>query len=352
MPMLAELIDHVVGVDPDRDRITAAVVDAHTHAELDRIETSATPAGYDAVMAWADTHTTTQRRVWSVEGTASYGAGLFTTLQALGEWVVEFDRPSTRPTRDGAKSDGLDAVRAARELLGRRRWSQPRCRGLREAIRVTAVTRAGADRARTAAVNELRAVIVAAPPALREDLRHLTRAQLLSRCERFRIADPTSETAATRLVLRHLARRIGHLTAELAAATATLETLVSHVAPQLLDEPGVGPVTAAGVIMAWSHPGRCRSDAAFARLAGTAPIDATSGHHQNRHRLNRGGDRQLNRAIHTIVVTRLRIDPTTRAYVQRRIQEGKTPREARRCLKRYITRRLWRLLEHPPLDAT
>jgi len=106
--------------------------------------------------------------------------------------------------------------------------------------------------------------------------------------------------------------------------------------------------------VSWSHPGRCRNDGAYARLAGAAPIEATSGQRQNRHRLNRGGDRQLNRALHTIVITRLRVDPTTRAYIERRVAQGKTPREARRCLKRYIARRLFRLLEttHQPLDTT
>lgn len=118
--------------------------------------------------------------------------------------------------------------------------------------------------------------------------------------------------------------------------------------PHLLAEFGVGPICAAQVYVAWSHPGRCRNEQAFARLAGVCPIPATSGQNQTRHRLNRGGDSQLNRAVHTIVTVRQRHDPATREYIDRAVSQGKTPREARRCLKRYIARRLWRILENPP----
>ena len=347
--MLAELVDHVVGVDPDRDRVTAAVVCARTQGEIDRIEVRACPAGYAELMEWADHHTAADRRVWSVEGAGSYGAGLTATLQGAGEWVVEFDRPATRPARDGAKSDGLDALRAARELLGRARWAQPRARGMREGLRALLVARANTETARTAAVNALKALVVTAPVALRETLRGLTRGELISRCCRFRPpSGATDELNATRLALRTLARRVAALDTDMVALADALKTIVNHHTPALLDEVGVGPVTAAQAIVSWSHPGRCRNDAAYARLAGAAPIEATSGQRQNRHRLNRGGDRQLNRALHTIVITRLRVDPTTRAYIERRVAQGKTPREARRCLKRYIARRLYRLLEHPP----
>lgn len=353
--MLAELVDHVVGVDPDRDRVTAAVVCARTQGEIDRIEVRACPAGYAELVEWADHHSAAHRRVWSVEGAGSYGAGLAATLQAAGEWVAEFDRPATRPARDGAKSDGLDALRAARELLGRARWAQPRARGAREGLRAVLVARSSAEGARTAAINALKALIVTAPVALREELRDLTRPELIARCGRFRPpSGAVDELNATRLAMRTLARRVAALDAEMAALTDALNALVTHHTPALLDELGVGPVTAAQAIVSWSHPGRCRNDGAYARLAGAAPIEATSGQRQNRHRLNRGGDRQLNRALHTIVITRLRVDPTTRAYIERRVAQGKTPREARRCLKRYIARRLFRLLEttHQPLDTT
>src|SRR5437879_2308494 len=124
--MLADLVDQVIGVDPDRDRITLAVVDANTQGELARAEFPTTVAGYSSAIGWADEFSESGRRVWSVEGAGSYGAGLCIALGAEAEWVIEFDRPSTRAAKDGAKSDGLDAVRAAREVLGRSRWATPR----------------------------------------------------------------------------------------------------------------------------------------------------------------------------------------------------------------------------------
>jgi len=347
--MLAELVDHVIGVDPDRDRITAVLIDAATKGEVDQIEAAATPAGYRSVLEWADVWSTAEGRVWSIEGAGSYGAGLCATLQTEGEWVVEFDHPEARSDKDGAKSDGLDAARAARELLGRSRYSTPRSRGRREALRVLMVARRGAQHARVSAINELKALIVTAPVQLRQQLRGSTVTVLIDRCSRFRVAvGSDAELGGTKQAMRFLARRVVALTGEVKAIDAELSRIVTDMAPQLLDEFGVGPVTAAQVIISWSHPGRCRNEAAFARLAGTAPLPANSGQTQDRHRLSRGGDRYLNRALHTIVLTRARSHPATRAYLARKTSEGKTAREARRCLKRYLARRLYRLLENPP----
>jgi transposase len=347
--MLAELVDHVIGVDPDRDRITAVIIDAGTRGEIDQIEAPATPAGYRNVIEWADAWSTAESRVWSIEGAGSYGAGLCATLQAAGEWVVEFDHPDTRADKDGAKSDGLDAARAGRELLGRSRYSAPRSRGSREALRALMVARRGAQQARVSAINELKALIVTAPVCLREELRDLTVAGLIARCSRLRAnVGADVEVAGTKQAMRLVARRVLTLTDEIATIDNALERIVNEMAPQLLDEYGVGPVSAAQVIISWSHPGRCRSEAAFARLSGTAPLPANSGQSQNRHRLSRGGDRHLNQALHTIMLTRARSDPATRAYIARRTSQGKTSREARRCLKRYLARHLYRLLENPP----
>lgn len=347
--MLAELVDHVIGVDPDRDRVTAVVIDSATKGEIDQIEAAATPAGYRAVLEWADVWSTAEGRVWSIEGAGSYGAGLCATLQAEGEWVVEFDHPEARSDKDGAKTDGLDATRAARELLGRSRFSTPRSRGRREALRALMVARRGAQHARVSAINELKALVVTAPVQLREELRGLTLTALIDRCRRLRVgAGPDIELAGTKLAMRLLARRVINLSDEVKTIDAELERIVTDMAPQLLDEFGVGPMTAAQVIISWSHPGRCRNEAAFARLAGTAPLPANSGQTQDRHRLSRGGDRHLNRALHTIVLTRARSHPDTRAYIARRTSQGKTAREARRCVKRYLARRLYRLLENPP----
>lgn len=197
--------------------------------------------------------------------------------------------------------------------------------------------------------------MVTAPVGLREQLRDYTTIGLVGTCRRMRLGDGLDdETAGTKAALRHLARRIEDLTDELAAIDRQLKTLVTQTAPQLLEEYGVGPVTAAQVIVSWSHAGRCRNEGAFARLGGVAPITANSGQTQDRHRLNHGGDRHLNNALHTVMLTRARDHQASRDYIARRITEGKTPREARRCLKRYIARHLYRLLEHPPgaLDET
>jgi transposase len=148
----------------------------------------------------------------------------------------------------------------------------------------------------------------------------------------------------TARALRSTAQRIQQLAAEAAGLRAELERLVAAVAPWLLELPGVGPISAAQVLVSWSHAGRLRSEAAFAMLAGAAPIEASSGR-VVRHRLNRGGDRQLNRALHTIVLARLRDDPSSRAYSARRRSQGKSTREIRRCLKRAVTRQLFKLLE-------
>jgi transposase len=273
-------------------------------------------------------------------------------LSRRGEWVIEFDRP-TRKTKDGAKSDALDAIRAARETLGRDRLSIPRAHdGIREAIRVHAVTRAAAVRARTGAINELKAIVVTADESIRSPLRGLRTAQQVAACARFRDRTSVSvEQRCTRAALRALARRIEHLDAEVAEHDRVLKELLDQAAPQLIAERGIGYVTAAEFYIAWSHPGRCHSEAAFARLGGTSPVEATSGQNQARHRLNRGGDRQLNRALYHVAITKQRCDPATKAYIARRTTAGKTEREAIRCIKRFIARRVWRLLEHPPITT-
>lgn len=346
--MLAELVHHVVGVDPDRDRITASLVEARTRGELARREFPATPRGYRAAIDWADELSDADDRVWSIEGTGSYGSGLCSTLARFGEWVIEFDWPSTRSAKDGAKSDGLDAYRAATELLGRKKFAQPRSRGAREAMRVLLVTRKSGQRARVAAINELKAFVVTSSPELREELRDLSTARLVKHCTAWRPSGD-AETAATKTVMRIVARRVRDLETQIRDIDRQLETLAGEVCPQLLAESGIGPFCAAQIYVSWSHRGRCRNDGAFARLAGAAPIEATSGQTVNRFRLNRGGDRQLNRALHTIMIARVSHDPDTRAYIARAVAAGKSERDARRALKRYIARRVWRLLEHPQL---
>ncbi len=349
MAHLVDLVDHVVGVDPDRDRITAAVVCAKTQGELASKSFATSPRGYGQALRWVKEKTTDGRRAWSIESSGSYGAGLTATLVAKGEFVIEFDHPRTRPSKDGAKSDALDAVRAARETLGRKTWATPRSRGAREGLRALITARDSAKLARVAAINILKALVVTAPIDLREGLRGLPLGQLVARCQRLRPDSATEpEYAATKLSLRSTANRVRQLTDECRELEAAMAPLVRSLAPALLDEPGIGVLVAAQILVSWSHQGRCRNEAAFARLGGVAPLEATSRQTQTRHRLSRGGDRQLNRALHTVVMARAKMHPPTKAYIARRLSEGKTKREAMRCLKRYYARHLFRLLEAAP----
>jgi transposase len=259
--------------------------------------------------------------------------------------VVEIGRPKRPLQRSGAKSDALDAVRAAREALAHDHPLAPRRRGDREALRVLLTTRHSACAARVSAINQLKALVVGALEELRAELRGLTTNRQIARCTTFR--DRPSRSLEHRMTVRALsstAHRIQALTGEAAELRGELDRLVAAVAPWLLELPGVGPISAAQVLVSWSHAGRLRSEAAFAALAGVNPIPAASGQ-VIRHRLNRSGDRQLNRALHTIVVARLRDDPDTRAYAARRRSEGKSTREIRRCLKRAVARQLFKLLE-------
>ena len=333
----------MIGVDTHRDTLAAAVTD-QVGGTLAQSSAAADLTGYQQLLEFAQAQVPGQR-CWAVEGAGSYGAGLTAFLQARGEWVVEIGRPKRPPRRSGAKSDALDAVRAAREALALDHPLAPRRRGDREALRVLLATRHSACAAKVSATNQLKALIVGAPEELRTELRGLRTKRQVTRCARLRDRPRRSlEHRMTVRALRSTARRIQLLAAEAAELRTELERLVAAVAPWLLELPGVGPISAAQVLVSWSHAGRLRSDAAFAALAGANPIPASSGQ-VIRHRLNRGGDRQLNRALHTIVLARLRDDPQTRAYAARRRGEGKSIGEVRRCLKRAVARQLFKLLE-------
>jgi transposase len=345
--MLAEPSVVVIGVDTHKHTHTAAAVTT-TGAVLDQVTFPADGRGYRQLMTFAARHG--EHRLWAVEGTGTYGAGLTAALVARHERVVEVDRPARPARRAGAKSDAIDAVRAAREALAADYLSSPRCRGDREAIRVLLTTRACAIESRTAAFGALHSLVITAPDEMRERLRSLSPTMLARACSKLRTSPrQTTEHFATVMALRSTARRILAIDREVAELDQHLEALVTKVAPTLLDEKGIGPIVAAQAVASWSHQGRIRSEAAFAKLAGVAPLPASSGM-TVRHRLSRMGDRQLNRALHTIVLVRLRTDPQTKAYAARRQAEGKTPREIKRCLKRYVARQLFRHLE--ALDRT
>ena len=345
-----EPVDFVIGVDTHKHSHTASVVDA-LGAALGTFELPADAAGYARMLDLAESRAPGVR-AWAVEGAGGYGSGLATHLAERGERVVEIDRPKRPARRNGAKTDALDATRAAREHLAREEAAEPRARGAREAVRVVLRTREGAVRARTQAVNHLHALATTAPESLRAKLRGLGSKELAGRCAKLRTGPAQSdEVRGTVVALRAAARRIRHLGDEIGELDAELEPRVRALAPALLDETGIGPVNAAEMLCAWSHPGRVRSEAAFASLAGAAPIPASSGR-TVRHRLDRCGDRRLNRALHSAVVVRCARHAETRRYVERRRAEGRTDREIRRCLKRFLARRVFRILEAgPPLPS-
>ncbi len=350
MSMLAELVEVVIGVDTHSQTHTAAVVDARTGGVLARATVPADPDGYAELVALAERHA--GLRAWALEGTGGYGAGLARHLEQGGELVIELDRPKRPARKARAKSDPIDAERAARDALARGQLAQPKTGRQRAALQMRLTARRAAIEAATAAQRQLLALVITAPEVVRARFRGQSTRAMLATAARLR---PTTsgadvEVATALTVLRDLARRSRALEAEAAQHERAIRALVRSWRPDLLELTGVGPIVAATVLTSWSHPGRCRSDAAFAMLAGAAPIPASSGK-TVRYRLNRSGNRQLNRALHTITLSRLRYDQRTRDYADRRRAQGKTDREIKRCLKRYIARELYRRLEASPSPA-
>ncbi|MDT4962994.1 MAG: transposase [Pseudonocardiales bacterium] len=351
MVMLAEQYDFVIGGDPDRDTVDLAVLDTVAGRVRAHIADTADGPGYQRMLAWAGEHAP-GRRIWALEGTGSFAAGLVVVLLDAGETVVEVG--AIKRAR-GAKNDRIDAIRAAREALSRDEQGAPRAGGLREALRMVFACREGVLVSRTKAINELKSLIVVAPEHLRAELRGRSLIVQLGRIEQLQI--PASATVEHRLsvfTLRSIAARTRFLSAQLTELDPQLLALIKQhpAGPTLLAEAGVGPVVAAQLLISWSHHGRVRNEAAFASLAGVAPLETSSGH-RSRHRLNRGGDRALNRALHTVAITRMRCHPETVAYEIRRTTEGKTHRDIRRSVKRALARRLYRKIETAvrPIEA-
>jgi transposase len=349
MTSLTDLVDVVIGVDTHVQTHSAAAIDAHTGGVLGEITVEATAEGYLELVDFADEYTAALR-VWAIEGTGAHGAGLARHLGRREEMVVELDRPNRALRRNGAKSDPLDAVRAAREALARPRLGTPRSGSVRQALSVLLAARKSAVDCAGVAQRQLFSLVIAAPEPIRERFRGQKLPRMLKTATTLRVHSSwDTEAIVTVRVLRDLARRVRALKQEAASQEREILMIVRSWRPDLLAQAGVGPIVAATVLCAWSHPGRIHSEAAFAMLAGTAPIPANSGQTTTRYRLNRYGDRQLNRALHTVVTTRLTCHPPTRDYVARRTAEGKTRPEIKRCLKRYVARDLYRLLQ---ADAT
>ncbi|GAA2136038.1 IS110 family transposase [Arthrobacter humicola] len=284
-----------------------------------------------------------------VEGTGSYGAELSRVLVREGIHVVEVMRPNRQARRLQGKSDPLDAYQAAESVLAGRAATTPKSRdGAVESLRVLRAERATAMRARVAVMAQVRAILVTAPESIRAKYRAMTSPALMAALERTRPAGPVSEPlASTATVLKRLAVRYRHLHHELAQIDAELDAILAFHAPMLRDLQGVGTDVASQLLVtAGDNPERITTEAKFAALVGVAPIPASSGK-TSRHRLSRAGDRQANKAIHHVVLVRMRYDSRTRAYVARRRQEGKSTKEIMRCLKRYVAREIYDQLRHP-----
>ena len=340
----AESTEIIGGIDTHQDLHSAAVVSLDG-AVLNTESFSTTRAGYRAMLRWFRSHGELLRV--GVESTGSYGAGITRHLALSGVPVLEVTGPDRAGRRAKGKDDTLDAIAAAEAARTRRRVqvAKDRC-GAVEALRVLRTTRKTAMKCRRATLQQLHNTIVAAPDEVRDQVRNLTRMQRLRTCAAWRpdtvgYRDPV---VATKLALKYLARRVLDLNDEIAELDRFIVPLVEELAPNLLELEGVGTDNAgAMMVAAGENPDRLRSEASFAMMCGVCPIPASSGKTQ-RHRVNRGGNRQANSALHMIVVCRMRTDQRTRAYVARRTLEGLSKREVMRCLKRYVAREIYRAL--------
>lgn len=318
-----------IGVDTHRDQHLAVALD-RLGRRLGSLELSVDESGFKQLIEFARS---LGRALFAVEGTGSYGASLTRALLSAGFQVFECDRPARRSRSD--KNDLLDAERAALRLLSGKPLARPRLGRKREQLRLLLAERRSAQQGRLQAINQLKAAIVTLDPPLRAQLQRLhSRALARSLAAR---RQPLLRP------LKRLAQRIVLLDQEVAEIDRELAQLTAALCPRLLAEYGIGPVCAAQILVSAAEPDRIDNEAAFAALAGVSPIEASSGPIK-RHRLNRGGDRQLNWAIHIGALQRIRHHDETRAYYQRLLDRGKSKREAIRIIKRVLARRLYRTL--------
>lgn len=325
-------------------------LDVHVAAALDGIggllgveSFETTAAGYQKLLDWLAGFGALERV--GIEGTGSYGAGLARHLHAAGVTVVEVNRADRADRRRQGKSDPLDAISAARAAQSGRASGASKGRdGQVEAIRTLMVTKRSARRDRTATINQMRALVSTAPDDIRSRFAHHSTLLLVTEAAAMRPRPGDAVDYATRIALRELGRRAVYLADEIDRIDELLTPLIASRAPALMALPGVGPDTAAILLIAaGDHPERLRSEAAWAHLCGTAPIPASSGKIIRR-RLNPAGDRQANHALWRIVLSRMSFEVRTRAYVERRLLEGKSKMEIIRCLKRYVAREVYPLL--------
>ena len=336
----------IVGVDTHKD-LHVAVAITVLGARLGTLTVPVTTAGYQQLVRWAEAFGPVQ--AFGIEGTGSYGAGLSRALTSNGYRVIEVDRPNRRLRRQRGKSDTIDAEAAARAVLsGEARTCAKSGDGKVEMIRHLKIVRDTAMKSRTQAMVTLKTLIVNAPQDLREQfISIIGRIALVRTLAALRPGSINSTTASAKTALRMLARRWLSLNAEIRELDDALEVLVRLQAPRLMASPGIATGTIAEMlIVLGDNPERIRSESAFAKLCGVCPIPASSGK-TTRHRLNRGGNRRANAALHRVAVVRMRCHASTKAYIQRRTGEGSSLREILRCLKRYIAREIFNSLCRP-----
>lgn len=358
MPTVADRVDAVLTVDTHADTHTAVLVSARG-VELGQLEVAASDAGHQQLISWVFEHAPGPRLLAGLEGTASYGARLARALAAVDLNVVELEQPTRKVRRGRGKTDRIDALLGADALLAMDTDTlpTPRAGGDREALRLLLIARVSMTEEVTAKTNSLVHLLRTGSDTEHHIASSTLTIRALHELADREVPDPDADHDTLTVVrarqIHRLANALLTLRTELAANKTDMRALLAELAPALTDTIGIGPVSAAQAVLAFSHPGRIHSAPAFAALAGASPLPASSGR-TTRHRLNRGGDRQLNRALHTIAVTRMRHDPRTRAYLTRRTAEGKTPREIRRILKNYIARELYKTLNRTmtPLDNT
>ena len=335
----------IIGVDTHKDQHVAVAIDG-LGVRLGESYVPVTSCGYEELERWS--RSLGEIHAFGIEGTGSYGAGVARFLTGRGYTVVEVNRPDRSVRHRKGKSDPTDAEMAARAVLSGVADATPKSgEGEVEMIRMLKSTKDSAVKARTQAGNQMKALVVTAPAELRERLDGLTTSALAKRCRNFRLSGLNDPKAAAKYALRSLACRYYRLSDEVRDLEAEMERLTRSVAPALVNAFGVGPDTAATLLIAaGSNPDRLRTEAAFASLCGVNPIPASSGK-TNRHRLNRGGDRQANAALYRIVIVRLCHDARTQAYMRRRTTEGMSKRDVIRCLKRYVVREVYSAIQNP-----
>jgi len=341
----AKRIVVIGGVDTHKDTHTAAALDDRGRL-LGVSDFPASASGYRELCRWFEKLGDLDSI--GVEGTGSYGAGLARHLRTSGVRVLEVSCPNRQLRRRRGKSDPVDAEAAARAVLSGQALGVPKSQdGAVEAMRLLRTERRSAIKARTQATNQIHATISTAPETVCARFTGRTVRAIVDVAGAFRVVDPTASLdAMTRYVLRGLAKRWQTLNGEVGRLDKVLAQMVDELAPALVSEPGVGPEVASALLVAvGDNPERLANEASFAALCGVSPVDASSGR-QRRHRLNRGGNRDANRALWVIAFVRMRCDPRTKAYVAKRTEQGLSRPEILRCLKRYIARALFRKL-HP-----